>query len=616
MALPAELSIELPPSARPVVAVVQARMGSTRLPGKVLLAVAGQSMLAHVVARLRAATLVDQVVVAIPTGPDDDALAAEATALGIAVVRGSAHDVLARYHQAATQTGAATVVRITADCPLTDPAEVDRVVGCYLAQWPHLDYCSNQLPDQRRVPLGLAVEVFSRTALERAHADATEPWEREHVTPRFYTRTDLFSCAYAAFVEDLSALRLTVDTPQDWAVVSAVLTHLAHTGGSFALADAVAWLRQHPELAAANAEVTQKAYREVQALPLLVLRADASPASGTGHVMRLLGIGQAWIARGGRCALVGRGLALPLQQRLRSANIEVVAWDDESQSGSDADADLLAQLLRERGATAVLVDGYWYAPHWLARLRGGPWRLACVDDYANPNLAADLVVMPNAGAVAPPAALASAVVAGAAYTPLRAEFVAARPPERQFGSDGQPLRLLLTFGGSDPARLSLPAAQAALRIAADVPLHITLLVGPLHGDRAACEQLAHRHRQLQVLQGVTDMVRLLTDTDLALTAGGTTCWELARMGVAMLVCQVADNQQVVLHGLAAAGAALAMPSPGADAAGDIEGHLRQFVAAGPAVHATLGRNAAALIDGAGAQRIAAALAAPTAENPK
>ena len=205
-----------------VVAVVQARMGSTRLPGKVLADVEGRPLLARVVERARRAARLVDVVVATTTHVEDDAVEALCGALGVRCVRGSERDVLDRYRQAARAAGAAQVARITADCPLLDPAVVDRVIATYEAG--EYEYVSNVEPPTW--PDGLDVEVLSRETLERVWRMATLPSEREHVTLHVRSHRDRFRVANVENDVDLSALRWTVDESTDLAFVRRVYARL------------------------------------------------------------------------------------------------------------------------------------------------------------------------------------------------------------------------------------------------------------------------------------------------------------------------------------------------------------------------------------------------------
>lgn len=233
-----------------VVAIVQARMGSSRLPGKVLEDIAGNTMLGQVVARVRAARTVDEVVIATSTHSADDEIVAEADRLRTGVFRGSETDVLARYVGAARAYGASVVVRVTSDCPLLDPAVIDRVVEALT--W-DVDYASNT--HDRTYPRGLDVEAMFRETLERIGVLATSAQAREHVTAFLLERPDLFRVRQVRDEVDNSDLRWTVDTAEDLQLVRAIYSSFPYHVPSRRLADLV---RTRPELAEINAHVVQK----------------------------------------------------------------------------------------------------------------------------------------------------------------------------------------------------------------------------------------------------------------------------------------------------------------------------------------------------------------------
>jgi len=240
-----------------VVAIVQARMGSTRLPGKVLADVAGRPMLARVLERLGRAETLDEIVVATSTEPADDAIEALCEELEVPAFRGSEEDVLERYRDAAAWSEADAVVRVTADCPLLDPGVVDRVVRRFLDG--DADYVSNTL--ERTYPRGLDVEAFSRDALEEAHRDARESWEREHVTPYLYRHPERFSIAQVHGESDESDRWWTVDTEEDLRFVRSVCERLEDPAAT-TWSEILGLLRRHPELESINRGVAQKALQE------------------------------------------------------------------------------------------------------------------------------------------------------------------------------------------------------------------------------------------------------------------------------------------------------------------------------------------------------------------
>ncbi|MFH1919933.1 MAG: glycosyltransferase family protein [Planctomycetota bacterium] len=240
-----------------VVAIIQARMGSTRLPGKVLLDLAGRTMLARVVRRVGRAALIDEVIVATADAPSDDAIVEECRRLRVTCFRGSEHDVLDRFHRAAIAHRADVVVRITADCPLIDPEVTDRVIRAFLDERP--DYASNIL--RRTYPRGLDTEVMTAAALVRASREAGEAYQRTHVTPYLYQHPKSFRLLSVAGVEDLSAHRWTVDSPRDLQFARAVYQRMVGDD-AFSWHDVCRLVAEEPTLADLNRDVRQKALVE------------------------------------------------------------------------------------------------------------------------------------------------------------------------------------------------------------------------------------------------------------------------------------------------------------------------------------------------------------------
>lgn len=234
-----------------ITAIVQARMGSTRLPGKVLLPILGQPMLALQLERIAAARLVDRVVIATSGHPSDLAVQQFAQIKGIFCIRGAVDDVLDRYHQAAKRTQSEHVVRLTGDCPLIDPDIIDAVVRSHIKD--NNDYTSNVHPPT--FPDGMDVEVMSFAALDEAWSYADKPSEREHVTSYFRRSLDHMQLGNVSHETDLSQLRLTVDEAEDFEVVKTVFEGLVAQGTKFSLADIVAFLEQNPAVSAQNADI-------------------------------------------------------------------------------------------------------------------------------------------------------------------------------------------------------------------------------------------------------------------------------------------------------------------------------------------------------------------------
>ena len=231
-------------------AIIQARMGSSRLPGKVLMDLGGQTALEHCLRRARAIPGIHHVVCAIPDGSDDDLIAAHAASIpDIDVVRGSGPDVLARYHKAAHAVSADWIIRITSDCPLIDPVLCGRMLG--LARLGFDVVVNNHPPSW---PHGLDAEVFSATALDQAFAQATDPFDREHVGPWIRRATHLRQTNMACDGDDLShSCRWTLDYPEDYQFLAALFRLLPPAPAIPSTDDVLAILAAHPDLSAINA---------------------------------------------------------------------------------------------------------------------------------------------------------------------------------------------------------------------------------------------------------------------------------------------------------------------------------------------------------------------------
>ena len=230
-----------------VLCILQARVSSTRLPGKVLKPILGEPMLARQVERIARAERVDALTVATSDEATDDGVAGLCERLGVDSYRGSLDDVLDRFYQAAHRSEPSHVMRLTGDCPLTDPAILDALVELHLAGG--FDYSSNV--EERTYPDGLDAEIFSRDLLARAWREATDPYEREHVTP--FMRQGPGGRGRLKDRIDRSNLRWTVDFPEDFAFASRVFEELYPSDPAFGAEDVHRLLLAHPEIAALNA---------------------------------------------------------------------------------------------------------------------------------------------------------------------------------------------------------------------------------------------------------------------------------------------------------------------------------------------------------------------------
>ncbi|MCC6214419.1 MAG: hypothetical protein IT376_06095 [Polyangiaceae bacterium] len=588
-----------------VVAIAQARMGSSRLPGKVLKRAGTASILAHLVRRLQRARTLDAVVVATTDRAADDPLEAVTASLGVALHRGPEHDVLRRYADAARAASAAVIVRVTGDCPLLDPHEVDRVVEAFLERRGtpgEVDYATNQAGADRRIPRGYDVEVVSRAALERADREATAPGDREHVLP-WISRGEGGLRALVTHPEgvDGGGFRVTVDTAADLTLVRAVVAALGEDAG---LSEVVEFLSAHPEVAALNAGVAQKstASEEDQrrawiAGRVLVGRGDAGPAIGVGHVTRLEGVLGAWTARGGRAVLRCRGVQGALAERLAASGIEL---DPAASCGSPEDLTETLALARRERAVAIAVDGYAFDDTFLARLRAEAPLLVFADDAETLSRGrGDLVLALGAGA-GQPAPAGARLLAGPSYAPLRGGVLARLETAASAGA----ARVVVSLGGADPARMTGPIVARLLeRLPATI--RVVAVLGGASG-LAPAELAGAPLERLELVRDAPELAALLAGATLAVLAAGSTTWEAMALGVPAVLLEVAPNQRGVVEVATSLGAAVSAGTADADAPGRVAQaavHLLGDATARLAL-AAAGRRA---VDGRGPVRILDAL---------
>jgi len=267
------------------VAIIQARMGSSRLPGKVLLDINGKPMLVHVVERTKQAKVINQIIIATSSEREDDPIAELCFSKGYTVYRGSAFDLLDRYYQAAKQYESEIIVRITADCPLIDPEVIDLTVNAFLGVekgnpeifqelspkpikieqeiFPY-DFAANRLPPPwgRTFPIGLDTEVCTFQALETAWQEAFATHQREHVMPFFYENPERFRNLLINHDIDYGTLRWTVDTKEDLELIRKIFSFFDNRE-KFSWLEILDLVNREPTLKNINSQVKHKDYRQI-----------------------------------------------------------------------------------------------------------------------------------------------------------------------------------------------------------------------------------------------------------------------------------------------------------------------------------------------------------------
>ncbi len=242
----------MPPSKKKIGIIVQARMGSTRLPEKIMKQILGKPMLSYGIERLKKVNLAQNIIIATVDDKANDPIVSIVSQLGVDVFRGSEDDVLSRYYEAAKKFKLDVVVRVTSDCPVIDPAIVDEIIKYFLDHQP-IDYVSNTLV--RTFPRGMDTEVFSFEILSQAYQKAREPYQREHVTPYMIEQGKTENYVQS---KNESQYRLTVDTPEDFELIKRIFEVLYKKGKVFTLKEIVELLKKDSSLMALNAHVEQK----------------------------------------------------------------------------------------------------------------------------------------------------------------------------------------------------------------------------------------------------------------------------------------------------------------------------------------------------------------------
>ncbi len=507
-----------------IVAIIQARMGSTRLPGKVLRPIAGHPLLWHIVHRLKKSKLIADVAVATTTNPLDDAIVAFGREFAVAVVRGPEDDVLARFALAAEATDADVIVRVSSDAPFIDAGFVDHLLTAMLAQ--DGDFV---LMEDGATTAHEGVDPMTRRGLDKLMMDAHgDPVAREHVTGYFKLHLDFVPIARAPAYPELAREggRLTIDTPDDLAFIEAVHARLDARAGEAALSDILFLLEREPALRGINAHVKQKQIAAKGGLALI--RCDGGGKFGYGHVKRMVSLARALRDREG----IGAVFAL---------NGSEDAFEPIFRAGFAAHllgAETLDSLIETHAPDLLLLDcREGPSREELSRLAARVRLTAVVDDASERRLAADFAYYPPvpqaetldwSGSHCEPRI-------GWEWSLLGANQTAAARPQA-----GRPT-LLVTMGGSDPLGLTLRSARALAKL--DPVFRARFVIGPGVENRSTvARQIVALRSNFETIEGADDLATEFARADLALAAFGVTAYELAAFGVpALYLCLSTDH---------------------------------------------------------------------------
>lgn len=241
-----------------VVCLVQARVGSTRLPGKILKEICGKTILHHEIDRLKKCKEIDEIVIATTDKEDDDKIVNEAKKLSVKYFRGSENDVLSRFYYSAKENNADIIVRVTSDCPCIDFEILDKMLIYFKDKYKEkqIDYLSNTI--NRTYPRGYDIEIFTFSALEKSYINAEKEYEREHVTPYIYDKTNNFLKLSFENKDDYSEYRVTLDTIEDFIVIKNIFENLYYKNPYFKLNDVVQYLNNNLHIVDINKHIEQK----------------------------------------------------------------------------------------------------------------------------------------------------------------------------------------------------------------------------------------------------------------------------------------------------------------------------------------------------------------------
>ncbi|HEV2563166.1 MAG TPA: NTP transferase domain-containing protein [Rhizomicrobium sp.] len=512
-----------------IVAVIQARMGSTRLPGKVLKPIAGKPLLWHIVHRLKRSRYIEEIAIATSINPRDDAIVQFAKLNNIAVVRGPEDDVLARFARAADLLDADIIVRVSSDAPFIDAGFIDYLIEHLIQQ--NGDYV---LLEEGAVTAHEGVDPFTRRALDKLMMDARDDAAAcEHVTGYFKLHPDFVRIARAPAYPEFAreGARLTIDTPDDLAFVEAVHERLEAKAGEASLADLLLLLEREPELRNLNAHVKQKAIATKGALALI--RCDGGGRFGYGHVKRMVALARALRDREGIGAIFAVNGTADALEPIRAAGFETTAID------AAKDFEALDSIINTRHPDLLICDmreGIDRAE--LATLSQSVTITAVIDDGSDRRLAADI-------AYYPPVPQASLLDWNGSHCEARTGWEWSllglsklKPPQRM--ASPRPT-LLVAMGGSDPLGLTLIAARALAKL--DPVFRARFVIGPGVANRAQVAQtIVSLAPNFETLEGADDLATEYASADLALAAFGVTAYELGAYGVpALYLCLNEDH---------------------------------------------------------------------------
>jgi len=512
-----------------IVAIIQARMGSTRLPGKVLRPLAGQPVLWHIVHRLRKCSMVDEIAIATSVESVDDPLVSFAEQLGVQLVRGPEDNVLERFEVAVDQLQPDVVLRVTGDAPLIDPVMVDRLLCTLLEQ--NAGYCT---VDPALPCIHEGIDPFTTWAFRKLVTEArADPIAREHLTTYFKEHPDFVPIAYAELPksEQFSGARISLDTPADFQFLEAIHTELGASAGELDIREVVSLLRRKPELMEINRHVHQKGSNEQT--KRIVIRCDGGRRVGLGHVVRCLALADELREH----HAVGITFAM-LEDDVGIGMVKDAGYPVQQGPSAAHEACWLEDTIRLTKADTLIMDFRTdLSREHVERWRAAGLLIVTIDDPSDRRLASDLAFYPPVPQVERMdwAGFTGQLHCGWEWVILRRQFSDMRTqllaaPDALISRQSNMPMILVAMGGSDSVGLTLRAVDAMKQL--EDPFRAVFVLG-----RAFCRrgELDHRLTSIrfpvEIRTDVRDIASLMLAADMAVASFGITAYELAAVGV-------------------------------------------------------------------------------------
>ena len=571
-----------------VVAIIQARIGSTRLPGKVLKKIQNKVVLDYVIDRLKTCKKIDDIILAITTNKKDDVLERYAKDKKISYIRGSEEDVLSRYFQAAKKYNADIIVRVTSDCPLIDPKIVDEIITKHIEN--NADYTANII--ERTYPRGLDTEVFNFDILEKTHKHAKEKHYREHVTPYVREHPEKFKLQSIEAQGKIKRpdIGITLDTKEDFELISKIISHFDNL--DFYTENVIDFLEKNPELIKINQNVKQK---KVKDKLNIAFRVDASADIGIGHLMRCLALSEELTKKGHSCFFVSKTDNDELINRIQKNND---FFQLNQNLDLNQDAETLIKFSNENNIDWIVTDRYDIDTNYIQNLKEKNFKVLSIDDFAQIHYFSDIVLNQNIGSekLKYSSERNTKFLLGPKYAILRDQLLIRE--NKKGPNDAE--KILIMIGGTDKDNLILEILKS---LKSFNKTEFLVVIGPLNSHYDEIKKyIKDNDLNARVTKSPENMADLYLESDVAISAGGTSSYEFSYFGIPNLIIAIADNQLKISNELDKQNISIYLGKKDQLSTGNLKNKFKELID-NSALRKTLSENGKRLVDGKGKQRI-------------